>query len=85
MNVEKFNEYRNRVHANKDAANKILIASGMPRIVDRYDWTESKVQERMMRCGVEARVFQSEGEDQIAEIAILTLIEDASSEVIESQ
>ena len=42
----------------------------------RRSFNDSDVQERMMRCGIEARYFQPESEDEIFDIVVATLQND---------
>lgn len=45
--------------------------------------SDSKLTERMMRCGVEARVFQPENEDELRHLALVTLKKDMADRYAE--
>lgn len=44
----------------------------------KTNFSDSELYERLMRCGIEARVFNPVGDDEHFEIARLTLMQDAA-------
>ena len=73
---ERFDKFKQLVHGRRATANRLRAASGERAINEHFAYDESCVQERMMRIGIEARELQPQNNDELYEIAVLTLIDD---------
>lgn len=69
-----FNNYQSLVNEKVIVENRQRDKMKQPKISRVFD--DGLVIERMMRCGIEARLFEPNNNDELKEIAVITLVDD---------
>lgn len=72
----RYADYAFRVDQRVRESQTLCAAAKVPPL--NMAFSDSMITERMMRCGIEARAFGADNEDDVRTIAILTLRDEAA-------